>query len=68
MKTGGRAMTLPGWGWTVAGLLFGAFVGFIVTTMAVMVLFRGLWMMGQPSLLLRAAKYLYCDAATGEGA
>jgi len=38
-------MTLPDWGWTIAGPLFGAFVGLIVTTMAVIFLFRGLWMM-----------------------
>lgn len=45
METDRRTMTLPDWGWTIASLLFGAFVGLIVTTMTVMFLFRGLWML-----------------------
>lgn len=35
MEADRRTMTLPDWGWTLAGLLFGAFVGLIVTTMTV---------------------------------
>lgn len=45
MEADRRTMTLPDWGWPLAGLLFGGFVGLIVTTMAVMVVFRGLWIL-----------------------
>ena len=51
-------MTAPDWGWTIAGVLFGAFVGLIVTTMTVM-LFRGLWMLVLLALPLLLVQFLF---------
>lgn len=59
MKADLRSMTLPDWGWTMAGLLFGAFVGLIVTTMTVMILFRGLWMLVLLALPLMLVQLLF---------
>lgn len=59
MKADLRSMTLPDWGWTMAGRLFGAFVGLIVTTMTVMILFRGLWILVLLALPLMLIQLLF---------
>ena len=68
MEADRQTMTLPDWGWTAAALLFGAFVGLIVTTMAVMVVFRGLWMLvllALPLLLIQLLFDRTLDALIG---
>ncbi|MGX5722953.1 hypothetical protein [Shinella zoogloeoides] len=59
MEADRQTMTLPDWGWTAAALLFGAFVGLIVTTMAVMVVFRGLWILVLLALPFILAQLLF---------
>ena len=56
-RQGPPTMTLSDWGWTIAGLLFGAFVGLIVTTMAIL-LYSGLWVLVLLALQLMLLQFL----------
>lgn len=68
MEADRRIMALLDCGWTLAGLLFGAFVGLIITTMAMMAMFRGLWilvLLALPLLLIQLLFALTLDGPIG---